>query len=263
MNGPTRDLRVALWQAPYAATVEQALAALDAAAAQADADLLVTPEMALTGYLIGPERVAALAEPANGPMARAVARIARRHRIAIAYGYPRHNPDGRPFNAARAVGPDGRALADYDKLHLYGTGDATQFTPGTRAPAVFAWRGWRLGLLICYDVEFPESVRALALQGADAVLVPTANMREFDEVQRLLVPVRAYENRVHVVYANACGREGATRYGGLSTVAGPLGEVLVRAGRGPALVSTVLRAQALRQSRRESPLAARRLDWWR
>ena len=54
---------------------------------------------------------------------------------------------------------------------------------------MFEWNGWRLGLLICYDVEFPEAVRGLALQGADAVLVPTANMMAFDEVPNLLVDI--------------------------------------------------------------------------
>lgn len=235
-----KDLRLALWQTPYLATVEQALAALDVAVAQAGADLLVAPEMGLTGYLMGAERVAARAEPSDGPLAKAVARIARRHRTAIVYGYPRLNPLGRPFNAVQFMGPDGRARARYDKRHLYGEADAAQFAPGEQAPAVFSWRGWRLGLLICYDVEFPETVHALARLGADAVLVPTANMREFDEVPRNVVPVRARDNRLYVAYANACGHEGTTRYGGLSTVAGPGGEVLARAGRTAGLLNATL-----------------------
>lgn len=242
-----KDLTLALWQAPYPPTVQAALAALDASAAQAHAqgaDLLVTPEMALTGYLIGPGRVAALAEPADGPLRRAVAGIARRHHIAIAYGYPRANAQGRPFNAVTFVGADGRVRGGCDKTHLYGEADAAQFTPGAALGPVFTWRGWRLGLLICYDVEFPETVRALARAGADAVLVPTANMREFDEVPQQMVPERARDNRVFVAYANACGREGATRYGGLSTVAGPQGEVLARAGRGGALLLATLAAQS-------------------
>lgn len=273
--GPTRDLRLALWQTPYAPTPERALAALDGAAAQArgqGAELLVTPEMALTGYLVGPARAAALAQPPDGPLARAVARIARRHRIAIAYGYPRHNeshnagqnpthqPTLKPFNAAQLIGPNGQSLAGYDKTHLFGPADAAQFAPGQAAPAVLRWRGWRLGLLVCYDVEFPETVRALALQGADAVLVPTANMRAYDEVPRLLVPARACENRLYVAYANACGREADTAYGGLSTVAGPLGQVLARAGRSRSLQVVSLSAAALRQARRSSPLPHRRAD---
>ncbi|MDV7397713.1 nitrilase-related carbon-nitrogen hydrolase, partial [Arthrospira platensis SPKY1] len=106
--------------------------------------------------------------------------------MAIVYGYPEQRPEGhRPFNAVQMVDADGTPVARYAKTHLFGAMDRAQFSPGAEAPRVFSWRGWRVGLLICYDVEFPETVRVLGLQGADLVLVPTANMREFDEVPRV------------------------------------------------------------------------------
>jgi predicted amidohydrolase len=259
----TELLTLALWQTPYAANPAEALQGLDDAAAQAraqGAQLLVCPEMGLTGYAIGAERVQALAEPANGALAQAVAATAQRHGMAIVYGYPEHNPLGQPFNAAQAIGPDGQSLARYRKTHLYGAMDRAQFTAGDAASQVFTWRGWRLGLLICYDVEFPETVRGLALQGVDAVLVPTANMAAFDEVQNLLVPARACENRVFVVYANACGHEPGIHYGGLSTVAGPDGGVLSRAGRNGDLLFATLTRETLDGARQSSPWSARRPD---
>jgi predicted amidohydrolase len=259
----TEPLTLALWQTPYAATLAEALQGLDDAAAQAraqGAQLLVCPEMGLTGYAIGPERVQALAEPANGALAQAVATTAQRHGMAIVYGYPEHNPHGKPFNAAQAIGPDGQLLARYRKTHLYGAMDRAQFSAGDAASQVFTWRGWRLGLLICYDVEFPETVRGLALQGVDAVLVPTANMAAFDEVPQLLVPARACENRVFVAYANACGHEPGIQYGGLSTVAGPGGGVLTCAGRDGELLFATLTRKALDGARRSSPWSARRPD---
>jgi len=259
-------LTIALWQTAYdtpAAGSDKALRRLDATAAQAraqGADLLITPEMALTGYAIGPERAAALAEPSDGPLAHAVADIAQRHGIAIVYGYPEHNPAAKPFNAAQAIAPDGTQLAHYRKTHLFGDLDRAQFSAGEAAPQVFRWRGWRLGLLICYDVEFPETVRGLALQGADAVLVPTANMVGFDEVQNILVPARACENRLFVAYANACGDEGHMHYGGLSTVADDQGATLARAGREPGLVLATLDHAALQTARPHSYLNDRRTD---
>ena len=225
---PADTLTLALWQRPYAANTAEALARLDTTAAQARAqaaELLLCPEMSLTGYQIGTAAVATLAEPADGALAQAVAAIARRHRIAIVYGYPELNADGQPYNAVQFMGADGQRIAHYRKTHLFGDIDRAQFSPGGAASLAFEWRGWRLGLLICYDVEFPETVRLLALQGVDAVLVPTANMAAFDEVQNLLVPARACENRVFVAYANACGHEPGIHYGGLSTVAGPEGGV--------------------------------------
>jgi len=259
----TKPLTLALWQTPYAATPPEALQRLEDAAARArtqGAQLLVCPEMGLTGYAIGAERVQALAEPADGALAQAVGVIARRHGMAIVYGYPELNPQGQPFNAVQAVGPDGRSLARYRKTHLYGAMDRTQFSTGDEASQVFTWRGWRLGLLICYDVEFPETVRLLALQGVDAVLVPTANMVAFDEVPNLLVPARACENQVFVAYANACGSEPGIHYGGLSTLAGPDGGVLTRAGRDGELLLATLTREALDSARRSSPWSARRPD---
>jgi len=245
-----QDLTLALWQTPYAGSTADALQRLDTTAAQAraqGADLLITPEMALTGYAIGPERVAALAQPCDGPLAQAVAAIAQRHGIAIVYGYPEHNPHGKPFNAAQAIGPDGTHLAHYRKTHLFGDMDRAQFSAGGAASQVFEWQGWQLGLLICYDVEFPETVRGLALQGADAVLVPTANMEPFDDVQRVLLPARALENSLYLAYANACGAEGHIGYNGQSCVLEPDGYPLARATQDETLVVAELNRTALQR----------------
>lgn len=259
-EGVQAPLTVALWQTPYMEVASgpsepvaaHALERLEAAAAQASAagaHVLITPEMVLTGYHRDPEWLRAVAQPADGPWRRAVGAIARRHGLALVYGYPEVAAAGqRPYNAVQAVGPDGVPMANYRKTHLFGTVDAARFTSGPQPPATFVYRGWCLGLLICYDVEFPEAVRLLALQGADAVLVPTANMPAFDEVPQLLVPARACENRLYAAYANACGAEAGLPYGGLSTVAGPDGRVLAQAGRGPALLCAQLAPLALDQA---------------
>lgn len=263
MSGAQDTLHMALWQCPYAAHATEALVLLDATAAQAGAQgaaLLVCPEMSLTGYQIGAAQAAALAEPADGPMAESVAAIAQRHGIAIVYGYPEQHASGRPFNAAQFIDAEGHRLANYRKTHLFGDIDRSQFSAGPQAPAVFEWNGWRLGLLICYDIEFPEPARGLALQGVDAVLVPTANMVAFDEVQRVLLPARALENRMYVAYANACGQEADTTYGGLSTVCGPMGDVMGQAARGEALLFATLSRPALAASRASSQLPDRRTN---
>jgi len=256
-------LTLALWQTPHPANTAEALQRLDAACSQAHAqgaDLLITPEMFCTGYAIGADRVAALAEPADGALAHAVAATAQRHSIAIIYGYPEQNANAKPFNAAQAIAPDGTRLINYRKTHLFGDMDRAQFSAGDTASQVFEHKGWRLGLLICYDVEFPEAVRGLALQGADAVLVPTANMVGFDEVQNLLVPARTCENRLFVAYANACGSEGDMHYGGLSTVVGAQGNSLAQTQREPGLLVVTLQRSALQAARQHNQLRDRRTD---
>ncbi|MCW2240181.1 carbon-nitrogen hydrolase family protein [Azospirillum canadense] len=200
--------------------------------AKRGAQLLVGPEMGLTGYNLGPEAVRALAEPPDGAMAQRVAGIARRLGLGILYGYPELGEGGAVYNAAQLIGPNGARLINHRKAHLYGDLDRGSFTPGTDSFAVAEVGGIRVGVMICYDVEFPELVRRHALAGVDALLVPTALMHPYTIVANGVVPTRAFENGIFVAYANRCGREGVLHYCGLSTVAGPDGSVLSRAGEG-------------------------------
>jgi predicted amidohydrolase len=257
------DLRVALWQTPHASDPELGLHALDRAAAQAraqGADLIVTPEMFCSGYAVGAPRLAAWAQHRDGAWAQAVGQIARQHGLAVVYGYPERHPNGAPYNAVQIVDPSGHTGLHYRKTHLYGGLDQDQFQAGPDRATVLLWRGWCLGVLICYDVEFPETVRDLAAQGADVVLVPTANMCPFDEVQDILLPARALENRVYVAYANACGQEGPYVYNGRSTVCGPQGERLLMAHADEGLFTVPLSASALALARQRPYLSDRRLD---
>ncbi len=225
--------RIAAWQCePRPLDVPGNLRRLDeacAAAAGRQAEVLVTPEMFTSGYAItraGAERLAQDAELVEA----AVAEIARMRGIAIAYGHPSPAPEGRAYNAATLMGPDGVVRGRHRKVHLYGDLDRDQFAPGPARPAAFDFDGSRAGLLICYDVEFPEAVRSLAVDGARVVLVPTANMVGCEQVQDLLVRARACENGCGVVYANYCGADDVFEYNGLSLLCGPHGEVLAQAG---------------------------------
>jgi predicted amidohydrolase len=186
--------------------------------------------MFTSGYGITPSQVAELAEDPGGPAEAAIAQIARRHGLAIAFGHPERAAGGRAYNAATLVGADGLVRGRHRKVHLYGQVDRSLFAPSTEPPAVFDFDGSRAGMLICYDVEFPEAVRHLAVGGARAVLVPTANMTGFEAVQQFVVRARAYENGCGIVYANYCGADDVFSYSGLSLICGPSGEVLAQAG---------------------------------
>jgi 5-aminopentanamidase len=230
MSGLTR---VAAWQCrPGPLDVAGNLKRLDAmcaAAAAQRADVLVTPEMFISGYAIGRGEVERLAEDLDGPFSVAVASIARRHGLAIVYGHPERAPGGRAYNAATLVGADGVVRGHHRKVHMYGEVDRSQFAANVEPPLAFDFDGFRVGMLICYDVEFPEAVRRLAVDGARIVLVPTANMVGCEEVQELLVRARAVENGCSLVYANYCGADDVFAYNGLSVICGPRGEVLAQA----------------------------------
>ena len=247
-------MRVALFQGPeQPGTVGDNLGRLRAAAGDAaarGARLLICPEMFLTGYNIGPDATRRLAEPVDGPSAQAAAAIAREHGLALLYGYPELAPDGSVYNAALLLDRDGRQLANHRKSHLFGDLDRSAFCAGSGAPTLAEIDGLRLGILICYDVEFPENVRLLALAGADFVAVPTALMEPYAFIPRALVPARAYENQVFMAYVNRCGREGELSYYGLSCIVGPDGIDLARAGEGEALLTADLEPERLAASRR-------------
>ncbi|TQJ47688.1 carbon-nitrogen hydrolase family protein [Streptomyces sp. NBC_00080] len=235
-------------------SVVENLKVLDEAAdraAAAGAGLLVAPEMFLTGYAIGDD-IARLAEPADGDSADAVAEIAGRHGLAIAYGYPERHGE-TVHNSAQLVSADGSRLANYRKTHLFGCFERDHFQPGGQPVVQAELNGLTVGLMICYDVEFPENVRAHALAGTDLLVVPTAQMHPFQFVAESVVPVRAFENQMYVAYVNRVGQEGEFEFVGLSTLAGPDGIARTRAGRGEELVFADADPVALAASREANP----------
>ena len=184
--------------------------------------------------------------------------IAAETGIAIVAGFA-EAADGVVYNSAVAVTPDGGRHV-YRKMHLYGDYEKSLFRPGDTAPPVFQIGGLKAGLLICYDVEFPEMVRHLALAGADLVLVPTAlpASEHAAFIARSIIPVRAFENQVFVAYANHAGRDDAFAYAGLSGIAAPDGSDLgpcIRNGR--QCVDCGYRPGGLRCRPRRQPLSDR------
>ncbi len=228
-------LSIALWQvASVPGDVAANLRALDAAAGEANAagaHVLVTPEMFLTGYNIG-EDVARLAP---GLPLFNVGEIAARHGIAICVGGPEQLYEIADDAAAVPCGvantawffdERGEVIGRHRKIQLFGELDRALFVAGDAPATLVRYRGHTLAMLICFDVEFPETVRAAALAGAEAVLVPTAQMEPFGFVNEHLIPTRAWENGVYVAYVNQHGTDGELTYVGRSVAASPLGEVL-------------------------------------
>jgi nitrilase len=233
-------MKLALWQTTgFPADVAANLAALQStarAAATAGAALLLCPECWLCGYNIG-DRAAALAESADGASAQCIAGIARQYGIAIAYGYAeRDASSGHLYNAVQVIGVDGAVLSHYRKTHLFGPDERAAYRPGDRFAPPFDFAGFRIGLLICYDVEYPEAVRSVALMGADVVLIPTALTDEYAAVPDFIVPARSIENQLYLAYCNHAGVENGMRFLGRSCLTGLDGKALAAAGSGEALI---------------------------
>lgn len=245
-------MRIAVHQGPSPhGAAEAGLAMIGrslGAAAAAGADVLVMPEIFLPGY--NQPDVVSAARTAADWSALLAPRVAAAG-VALVIGLP-EAAEGAVFNASLAFGPEGRLLATYRKVQLYGARERVLYRPGDGYGLVEIG-GVRCGLMICYDVEFAPHVAALAARGAEVILVPTANMTPFAHVPEHVVPAMAAGHGVAIAYANWCGVEGDLTYTGGSLIAGPHGEVLARAGTGPAIMIADLPA---RDPARLSTLAA-------
>lgn len=237
MSNDGNSLKIAVWQtASVPGDVAANLAALDEAAERAKSngvELLITPEMYVTGYNIGPV-VTDLA--AAQPLER-VGDIAARHGIGIIAGGPEQLETQAGdvvqtgvANAAWFFSDQGEILARHHKIQLFGDGDQSLFDAGDAPVTMAKYRGLNIAMLICFDVEYPEAVRAAARAGADLVAVPTGNMAPYSFVNEHLIRVRAWENTVFVAYANHVGTERDFDYVGLSVIADPLGMHVGQAG---------------------------------
>lgn len=198
-------------------------------AAAAGADLLVLPELALPGYGAG-AAMAGLAEPAEGGLVAGLGAMARAAGVAIVAGFA-ERVGADVYNSAVFVdGADTPVI--YRKSHLYGPYERGLFRPQKPETHLFEVAGMRLGMLICYDVEFPENVRRLAQAGAQVVIVPTALPAGASGsfIARHMIPVRAFENQVFLAYINHCGADALFTYAGLSRIAAPDGSILAEAG---------------------------------
>jgi len=220
-------------------------------AAEQGADLIIFPELFLSGYNIG-QTVQALAEKVDGPSCQTSAQIARKADIAILYGYPERLNDD-VYNSALLIDRNGNTRANYRKTHLYGGYKKRFFKPGDSL-ILAELEGLKIGILICYDVEFPEAVRALVYTGADLIAVPTALMEDYCRVAEKVVPARAYESEIYVAYVNRCGSEGDTIYCGRSCLVGPDGRDVLRAGLTEELLLADIDKNAIAEARETNPV---------
>ena len=259
---PISDLGISLLQhLPTPGDVDSGIKRLEQAArhaAEQGSQLLVTPECGVTGYDMSRNSAHAAALESDGSAAERIADIARRNSIAILYGFIEVDAQ-QLFNSVQLIDDCGNRILHYRKTHLWATLDKELFKAGDSLAPVVSYKGWQLSTLICYDVEFPEAVRALALAGAQLILIPTALMHPFRFIAEQVVRVRAAESQVYIAYANLVGQERSTVYVGCSSIAGPQGDVHVQAPFDKAaLIHTTLKLETISQIRHALPYHADR-----
>jgi 5-aminopentanamidase len=197
-------------------------------AAAAGAELLVLPECAIPGYMFeSAEEALPFAEEIPGPSADTLAKECRRLGLHVVCGLLERDGDVL-HNAAVLVGPEG-LIGTYRKTHLPFLGIDRFVVPGDELNVYDTPLG-RIGVIICYDLRFPEVTRTLALKGADIVCLPT-NFPMAAKVQTELITVaRAAENRIYLLAANRVGKERTGEFCGWSQIVDPYGTRLAEAG---------------------------------
>jgi len=176
------------------------------------------------------------AEPIPGPVTEALAAAAQRHGIVIVGNLYERDGD-RAFDSSPVIDADGRLLGVTRMVHITDFPcfhEQDWYAPGDRGAPVFTTAAGRIGVAICYDRHYPEYMRALALAGADLVLIPQAGTEgEWPEgVYEGEVQTAAFQNGYFAALCNRVGREDALAFSGESFVCDPEGRVIARAARG-------------------------------
>jgi predicted amidohydrolase len=258
------DLNVAVVQ--LASTLDpaenrKALDVLDeVCAARPKPGLVVLPEVTMRDFGSPDSDLSAFAEDLDGPFVRRLTELAGAHDVTLVAGmFERSADPGRPYNTLVVV-DGGGVRATYRKIHLYdsfGYKESDRLLAGDPEPVVVDVAGFRVGLMTCYDLRFPELARALVDRGAELLVVPAAWVAGAGKADhwRTLLKARAIENTVYVAAAAQPG----PRYTGHSMVVSPRGDVVEVAEDTGYLTTPVARAR-LDEVRAENPsLANRRL----
>jgi len=209
-------------------------------AALAGADMIVFPECCVSGYPVTPDlsrEVLALAEtvvgPDRGPTARFLEKLSSELGLYLVVGLPERRGDV-VSNSAVSVSPQTGVIGTFQKMHLWPP-DREFFRPGDTFN-VYEGPGGTYGVVICYDIEFPESIRSLALQGARTAVVPNACMVPWQEYPRVYCRARAMENQIFVAVANYLGKVEDVEFFGGSVIADPYGRIIAEAGTAEAVL---------------------------
>lgn len=269
MKHPVRVGLVQIGTEPYEVEKNRSLT-LDRSREAFDrgADIVVLPEMVVPGYVADARRLAPLAESIDGPTVTAWTKLAREHSGYICGGFCERAGEGL-HNTAVVVGPEG-LLLHYRKLHRF-ENEKVAFRPGDLGLPVAHTRFGTIGVCVCYDLRFVEVTRALALKGANLILVPTAWLPGFDQErwdEKGMCP-QAYGalfqsnlNQVFIACASQAGSHGGLDYLGSSIIADPYGKLACGplSGSNDEVVVTEIDMGVAELSRVRSPLIAPRAD---
>ncbi len=205
-----------------------------AEAMAAGPDVVVLPELWDFGFY--PKNALELGDVGGEWSKEFLGGLARQYNVNLVGGSIINRDGDAIKNTSLVFDRTGNEIARYDKVHLFSpTRENERFRPGDR-PVLFTLDGVRCGVVICYDIRFPEFIRRYALSGAEILFIPAAWPHPRSGHWRLLNIARAVENQFFVAAVNQCGPVGKTRFAGGSLLVDPWGEVLAEGGGDEAIV---------------------------
>lgn len=212
---------------------------LIAQAAQEQPDVIVLPETWNTGFFPR-ENLAALADENGAAVQARIGALAAKYAVNLVAGSVANRKAGGVYNSAYVFDRTGKVVAEYDKTHLFTPSGEHEFFQKGDHLCRFTLDGVSCGLIICYDIRFPELTRSLTVQGIDLLFVVAQwpNVRTAHLLA--LSKARAIENQMFLVCCNSCGTAGKTVCGGNSSIHDPWGELLAQAGESEQLLSAEL-----------------------
>ncbi len=233
------------------ANVEKGVAWLERAVKEYEAELIVFPETVTTGFVtsLDADGLWDLVDEAPGRITAEIQKAAKTHGVHVVWPSYRRGPaQGIVYNSSILIGPDGGIIGIYDKTHPFPLERADcggWVTLGSRAD-VFETALGSIGMIICYDGDFPELSRLLAVKGAEVILRPSALLRSFD-IWYITNCARAYDNHVYVVATNSVGPDaGGSYYFGHSMIVTPIAWRLAQARGGEEIIAAKLDPDPLR-----------------
>lgn len=211
-------------------------------------DVVVLPETWNIGFF-PKENTEALCDQDGQRVKREIGALAAKYHVNIVAGSVTNLRDGKVYNTAYIFDRTGACVGSYDKTHLFSPmGEHKHCTPGNSL-CRFTLDGVTCGIIICYDVRFPELIRSMAVQGLDMLFVVSQWPKARTFHLRSLTTARAIENQMFVVCCNSCGAAGKMVYGGNSAIIDPWGTTLVLAGEDEQLISADCDLSILQQIR--------------
>jgi len=221
-----------------------------AEASQRGSQIVLLPELWSTGYDL--ERAEEHAQTTEGFLVR-LADLAKGHSLFI-IGSLISAQEGRLYNRATIISPQGVLVGGYDKVHLFRLMEEERyFAPGTEAP-VFDFPWGKGALAICYDLRFPELFRKYALAGARVIFLPAEWPYPRLEPWRILLRARAIENQLFMVGCNRVGESKGKVFFGRSGIYDPLGEPVIEGGEEEGLLTAEIDLDVCDEARRMIPI---------